>query len=361
MRPHTPFVAPGTLDEYAIFLLKPDAYERGLERDLRERVVRDGLRVVATRPIQLAAADIHACFLHPLPEIIDYLTSRPVELFLVLGPDAHLRLYRLKHQIRREHGLSRSRRNLLHAADHGNEYHLMLERFLREQADPDHANAVDLDLRFLPGVPVATAVDSLAELDRNSALRWCSITIPRATSAGWAVALRDAIAVRPWRQLQFAYGIEVAPPDAPRGSALLVAAAPRELEPDAVEALRQVSSLARLADALAARPRPATIVDLALSSAELERYAADVRWDHGDELEARIPGYPVFSEIRDLAAAGATGLMCHRPGFGLMEAEMRLDLARLAGLGECGGSAGRVRPGQFSVSHTCLGDRSDEP
>lgn len=331
-------------DEYAIVMLKPDAFARGVDDEIVARVRSAGFETLATHDERLERADVEDYFLHPIADVVAHLTSRPVRFFLVRGPNAPERLYELKGEIRDQLGAPDKVHNLIHASDEGTEYHRLLGRFFPAFATPRYCNAADLDLR----VPSRAAGEAaLSLLDQQSNMRDVVLTIGRGQDELLPLARRPRarIEVAPAVALRFAR--------APRRAELLVHLAAED-DAGVVDELRALRDLDELTAWLAGRKRPVTACRVQVEPEEVARYATELRRAPGavDDALARSA---LLADVERLRRAGVTRLGCFAPLQSLMQTELLGDVARLVGLYRGGGSSGDAAPGHFSVSYHCVG------
>jgi|GEM_PF-3308692 len=118
--------------EKALVLIKPDSYERGLHSEIFQRIEESNLKIVARKILMLTEEMIRAY--QPVlnepsefgegwkNEVILALTRLPVEILIVEGDDAILKISLLKRQMRAEYCYgcdyqSRVIFNLIHSAD----------------------------------------------------------------------------------------------------------------------------------------------------------------------------------------------------------------------------------------------------
>jgi hypothetical protein len=99
--------------------------------------------MVASVDVQLAR-DVAASLTWRRDEAtLDYLSSGPIRIVLVRGPDALERTYRLKHKARAEMGTTNLIRNLIHACDAGRELALYLRHFFPAYDQPRYRGFAD--------------------------------------------------------------------------------------------------------------------------------------------------------------------------------------------------------------------------
>lgn len=329
------------VSEPAIAMLKPDAWERGLTDAILQRLSAAGFQEEARREIRLTPDDVARLFLHPLPDYVAHLTSRPISAHLLRGPGGPERLYEVKWEIRNAFGAPDRLRNLIHGADEGNEHHLLLSAFFPEHPVERCCGAADLDLRFAPDTALDEADAVLRGLDEASSLLAVSLSLLPGQAS--LAALRRL----PRQRLRVDLAAILPASD---GWSFLAGAIPDE----PVSALLAAAARASPADLarFAAAGHPVTLAELPVSADDLARYAADLR--AGRDIDRAVAAYPLMRRVLELRDRGVTRMNVYRPGLSLMETELRGDLARLAGLRTSGGSAGRARPGTFSVSQACL-------
>ncbi|OWQ86240.1 hypothetical protein CDN99_20610 [Roseateles aquatilis] len=322
--------------EPAIAMLKPDAFERGLDGAILDRLRADGFVEQARRDVHLTPADVEALFLHPTPAYVAHLTSRPVSMHLLRGVGGAPRLYDCKQAIRRRFGTPEKIRNLIHGTDEGTEYHLFLARFFPDLAPERHCGPADLDLRFAPGTSLAQARAELARLDASSDLHWVSVTLlPGQAGLLGLQGLR-------WERLRVGFAARHGRRDGAHRFALL-------LHAHAGEDLAPLLAPGAGDDAGLTGGRPVTLAELPMPADQLARYARDLRAPDVD-IDRAVSAYPLMALVAAQRALGVDGLNVFAPAQRLLETELLADLGRVAGLRLSGGSAGRVPGGGFSVS-----------
>jgi hypothetical protein len=330
--------------EPVIVMLKPDAWERGVEQDILARLDACGYVEDARVVAQLDAETVRTMFLHPLPDYVAHLTSRPVSLHLLHGAGGPVGMYACKQAIRSALGVPGRTRNLIHATDEGTEYHMFLSRFFPDAAPERYCGIADADLRFPPDSRLEEVVRTLERLDAGSSLRRLTIALGPGNEA------LASLHRLPLRNLRLGFAAVVAPADAPDGCRVLAHARPGEDPASLLASTMRRPSLAALAEG----GRAITLADFPIPADALQAYAQALRTD-GLEIDAFLHGHPLMDLVRDLRARGVTRMNVYGPRMSLMETELRGDLARLAGMHPSGGSSGLAEPGTFSVSRHCLG------
>lgn len=328
--------------EPVIVMLKPDAFTRGLAGQVLAAFERAGYTETASRRMALTAEQVGRWFLHPLPSYVDHLTSGEVTVHLMQGKGGPEHLYGVKCAIRDALGTPDRVRNLVHTADQGTEYHLLLDAFFPDLPPRRFCCAADLDLRFAAGTDINTAAAVLGTLDADGSLERIVLTLR--PGEGALAALTD----RSWRHLQVETAVLVAPADVPRASTFQIVLEPGEDAGRALDALAG-ANLRDISSWVAYGTRRCALIDIAVTIAEIEAFAALVREGH-DAVEATIMTHPLMQLLKQVMPIGVTAFGCFQPNMPLMEVELRSDLARLAGLAAIGGSSGRTMPGCFSVS-----------
>jgi hypothetical protein len=338
--------------EPVIVMLKPDAWERGVEQDILARLGASGFAEEARVVAQLDPDTVRTMFLHPLPDYVAHLTSRPVSLHLLRGVGGPVGMYECKQAIRNALGVPGRTRNLIHATDEGTEYHMFLSRFFPDAPPERYCGIADVDMRFSPGSRPEDVIRALERLDAGSSLRRLTITLAPGNEA------LTSLHRHPLRNLRLEFAALVAPVDAPDGCLFLAHALPGEDPASLLASTMRRPSLAALAEG----GRAITLVDFPISDDALQAYAQALRTD-GLEIDEFLSAHPLMGLVRDLRSRGVTRLNVYGPRMSLMETELRGDLARLAGMHPSGGSSGLAEPGTFSVSRHCLaglapGDRA---
>ena len=323
-------------------MLKPDAWDRGLADVIVKRLIDAGFVEEARCKVTLRRDEIERLFLHPLPDYVAHLESRPVTVHLLRGADGPERLYACKWEIRNEFGVTDRLRNLIHGADEGNEHHLFLDTFFPDLPTAHYCGAADLDLRFATGITLDAATATLAALDCRSSLREIIVTL---NPAQFPLA---PVARRPWRRLRVRIAMLIRPTDRP-GTSFQVHSASHSWPADAASdrdwTMADVS-------ALAADGHHITLANLPIPIEVVDRYAAELRYGTGT-IDDALADYPLLGAMNAYRRSGVGSFAAYRPGLCLMAAELRCDLARVAGMGVTGGSAGLAPPGTFSVSGHC--------
>jgi hypothetical protein len=332
---HTP-AAPGTAGEPAIAMLKPDAFERGLDAEILAQLRADGFVEEARREFRLTPADVDALFLLPTPAYAKHLTSRPVSMHLLRGDGGAPRLYESKHALRRRLGTPEKIRNLIHGTDEGTEYHLFLARFFPDFAPERHCAAADLDLRFPPGTSAKQALAELERLDAASGLRRVGITLLPGQESLLELQRRR------WDRLRVGFAARHERRDGPYRFAVLLHAHPGE-------DLRRLLVPGAGDDPARTAARPVTLAELPMPPGQLDRYARDLRTPDVD-IDRAVTAYPLMSLLASQRALGVTRMNVFSPAQELLQTELLADLARVSGLRPGGGSGGHVPPGRFSVS-----------
>lgn len=342
---HTDMAAPR--DEPVIAMMKPDAIERGLVDAILAQLRADGLREELRREVQLDPAQVQALFLHPTPEYVAHLTSRPVSMHLLRGPAGPQRLYDSKCAIRQRFGIDGKLRNLIHGTDEGTEYHLFLSHFFPDLAPARHCASADLDLRFPAGTELGAARAVLDRLDAESDLAWVAVTL-QPGQQGLAALQGHA-----WRRLQVRFAALYPAAQLALPCDLLVHAGAQD---DVAALLATVGATS--APAWRAQGRDVTAAGLPIGAAQLARYRDDLRAP-GVDIDEVLPDYPLMGVLARLMAQGVNRLNVFTPRQRLLETELLADLARVCGLHPSGGSAGQCPPGHFSISQSCVGQLGD--
>ncbi|MFG3611365.1 nucleoside-diphosphate kinase [Rummeliibacillus stabekisii] len=117
--------------DYGLAILKPDGVIKPKVYDsFKRELEKNNLEIVFEKRAQLQKKDILSHFSSPfnMDEYADYLSSGEIISFLVRGHGASHKLREIKLEFRKEYGFtSNDMRNLLHTADHGNEYNLQFK------------------------------------------------------------------------------------------------------------------------------------------------------------------------------------------------------------------------------------------
>lgn len=327
----------------AIAVLKPDAHARGLAPAVMAMLHDGGFIEEARRDVRFTPAEVGPLLLHPVPANVAHLTSGPASVHLLRGPGGPHGLYALKHRVREAFGTPDRVRNLIHGADEGTEHHLQLAAFFPDLPVERHCCLADPDLRFAADDP-DEARRRLDRLDRDSSLGALVVTLrpdqrrlvalrryrPTRLRLSFAALLTVANGAGSWTVQVHAANDDPAAPLAPLGDAT-----PPDL------------------DRMAEHGHALTLVDLAVPPREIARYRHALR-THGPDVDDVVADLPSMRVVSDFARRGVGGLQALLPGMPLIEAELRSDLARLAGLRITGGSAGRAAAGAFSLTPAAL-------
>lgn len=339
--------------EYSIMMLKPDSLALGLAPAI-ERQVRDNqLRIVRRKSLRLTEQDVQDYFLHPTSEYVQFLTSAPVEMYLLSGYNPHIALYDLKKHIRRAYNVQGKIYNLLHTVDQGNEYHLFLHRFFPELNPLLYCNIADYDLYVPEDSTLPALLDTLRYLDTRSGLQYCVLRFSRLSQLEWFFALKEI----QFQRLHLAFSTPISLAGWERQATLLL------VWPDEIQDLKSfwsrmqaISTMHDLQTLHRDYPCTSYLNGFLLSREELETYRWWIRHEV-DELDERLLASQAYASMEGFVKAGVQGLMCFRPDFSLLETEYRMDLCRLLHWHRRGGSSGQVPPGHFSVSVDCVEDK----
>ena len=81
--------------ERTYIMLKPDALKRGVAGEIISRIERKGYKIVEAKTMQLGEAILKEHYAHIadkpfFPELVEYMTSGPVLVMIVEGPDVVL-------------------------------------------------------------------------------------------------------------------------------------------------------------------------------------------------------------------------------------------------------------------------------
>lgn len=137
-------------NQYAIVLLKPDAYKRNLRDKILEQIEKASLNLIYTRKILLTEEDIRGY--QPdlnLPnsdgevdwqyDIINAYTEEETEVFLFFGQNAISKINQLKKKIREKYINKKDVKNiiynLLHTADDETDLRLNVEILIPEKIE----------------------------------------------------------------------------------------------------------------------------------------------------------------------------------------------------------------------------------
>lgn len=335
------------LSEPVIAMMKPDAFERGLIHEIMEQLKADGFVEERRKIVQLSVDQVRKYFLHPTPEYVAHLTSRPVSMHLLRGRGGPERLYDLKREIRRQLGAPDKLRNLIHATDEGTEYHMFLENFFPELPELRHCGAADLDMRFPPETSVEVAKDTLDQLDAESDLVWASITIQPGQESLFELQKHS------WKRLRVAFSVFRESGDATLPCAFLVHAGVGENVAD----LMPGASTAMPRGSWQSIGQAVTMTDLRIPDALLLHYK-NALLEPDVDIDQVVLQYPLMGLLLSLKSRGLSRLNVFTPNRRLMETELLGDLARVANVHVSGGSAGNCKPGSFSVSQFSARDLS---
>ena len=129
-------------DNVCIFLIKPDAIEQGLASTIIDKIIAVGLKIRLQKTVQLTEAMVRQY--QPVLDmpsehtdgwqkmVIDFMTSRPVEVIVAEGINALAESQQIKRMVRDNYLISNDRldiiiKNLLHTADSAQDLELDLK------------------------------------------------------------------------------------------------------------------------------------------------------------------------------------------------------------------------------------------
>lgn len=327
--------------EHTIVMLKPDCLHKKLEKAILSEILAHRFVIRHSKRLTLTDADIDQCFLHTDKRYRSYLTSGPVEIWLLSGEDALRRMSELKYEIRKSYRVLNQIENLIHAVDEGTEYYLFLRHFFPELDPVPYSTNADHDLVLRSG-SAAEKRRTMEELARKSRLKQCIVRLRNESDLQLAESLRIA----PIRGLDVRFKINVFLSRS-RNEVLDV-----ELLPDEAERWYR----------LAAESEPEQVLEnAARAGLTVSVQAIDVYEDEKTQYRAWISRKdPRLDELlmetellRYVAMLKAKyqvrGLMCFRPNHSLLLTELLMDVCRLLDLQTRGGSGEEAEPGHFSV------------
>ncbi|MGW8142328.1 hypothetical protein [Sphingomonas zeae] len=336
---------PPEVAQPAIAMLKPDAWTRGVAPAILTMLRSAGFAEEARRDVRFTPSLIAPLLLHPLPLNVAHLTSGFASVHLLRGPGGPHGLYGLKHQIRETFGAPDRVRNLIHGADEGTEHHLQLAAFFPDRPVARHCCLADPDLRFDDDTDLDAAHRCLERLNGESSLGAVIVTL-RPDQRRLAGLQRCRFS-----SLRVSFAALLPVQGNTRGTAVQVH---QRRDEDLVALLERVGgSPPPELERLAAEGHQLTLAELVLPAPEVAEYAHALR-AHGPDIDHIVSTLPSLRVVEGLARRGINGLHAFHPDTPLMEAELRSDLARLAGLQITGGSAGRVPGGAFSLTARAL-------
>jgi nucleoside diphosphate kinase len=122
-----------TSDQYCFGILKPDAIEAGIAPDIRQAIGAAGLRVTYDQPnVQLEVADVITIWTIASPytsRTVPYMTSGPVDLFIVEGAEASDRMLGIKRDFRSRYPSENPVVSVMHSTDHDAELVRCVDHF----------------------------------------------------------------------------------------------------------------------------------------------------------------------------------------------------------------------------------------
>ncbi len=133
--------------EYGLIILKPDGVKKNLIGKLISLIINNKLKIIQIREKMLYESDIYNYFTSPFNSDIyaKYMTSGPIIAILVFGTSAGIKLRNIKAEFRERHGYSsKNMENLVHSADHGNEYNLQFNLLFPEKNICSYSAYADL-------------------------------------------------------------------------------------------------------------------------------------------------------------------------------------------------------------------------
>lgn len=119
--------------ERCFTIFKPDAIEKGLEKELCSRIAALGLHIVVQQRRLLVPDEVCTIWpqiIHPhVSRTVPYMTSRPVVLGLVAGENASDQMLELKRTIRAEHPSDNPVVSVIHTTSDNEELWRCVEHF----------------------------------------------------------------------------------------------------------------------------------------------------------------------------------------------------------------------------------------
>ena len=162
------------MKEYSILMLKPNACFEEFINDVFDNLKKLNLEVIYEKKILLTIDDINKCFLHKDIEYVKYITSGDVIFYIVYGYDAHEKLYKMKHYLRKKFHVTNTIKNLIHSTDSGNEYHMWLGYFFPELESKKYSNSGDFNVLINRNKKIE---NQLFEIINKTNIRYCAINI----------------------------------------------------------------------------------------------------------------------------------------------------------------------------------------
>ncbi|MEK5521654.1 MULTISPECIES: nucleoside-diphosphate kinase [Heyndrickxia] len=163
-------------EEHGLVILKPDGVQKGIEEELIKELKSNDIKIVHVSKRQLTKLQVLESFTSDFNMDIysDYISRSDVIGYLVKGHYAGQKLRDIKQQIRSNYGYtSRNMENLIHTADHGNEYYFQFKQFFPELDIVKYSKFGDMNLRIDGDEQEIT--NTLLSLSEESNLSWVGI------------------------------------------------------------------------------------------------------------------------------------------------------------------------------------------
>ncbi|ARU60388.1 hypothetical protein CBW65_04385 [Tumebacillus avium] len=194
--------------EYTVAVIKPDGMELQVELQFESLLEKYGLTVCSSKQSRLSQRDVEAVFAKNSPQYFMYMTSGPVNAYLLRGFRASEALYFLKQEIRaayacEERGIMK---NLIHSCDVGNEFAMQSRFFFPEDEFEYCMGIADLYVK-LTEESIKQKKIEMRTLQERGNLRWAYCVMAKEKApALWPLIAKDSgggLTVLPALEMEF--------------------------------------------------------------------------------------------------------------------------------------------------------------
>lgn len=119
-------------EDHCFYIIKPDARDLCLEREVDRRIAQQGLSIVALRTALLTPDDVQTIWTIANPHVsrtIPYMTSCDVVLGITEGSECSERMLKVKRSLRRDYPNPNPVITVIHTTDHDAELNRTVEHF----------------------------------------------------------------------------------------------------------------------------------------------------------------------------------------------------------------------------------------
>lgn len=153
--------------EHGIIVIKPDGVMQNIIPLVQVKLQEYNLRIINSYTCKLSygqAVDIFNSNAFNQDEFYAYLSSGPIEIWLVKGDFAIFKLQKIKYEIRKNFLCEKEMKNLLHTSDTGNEYKFQFNKLFPDLLYDDYPLYADLHISFERFVKIYKKLNTLSRI-----------------------------------------------------------------------------------------------------------------------------------------------------------------------------------------------------